>query len=74
MPKLHSSAGIVLIGCHAVREKDIADTGVPVITDIGNVRRSCGCWRRAWDFLYGSSGHAGVLLSLEWMISCPMGQ
>ena len=37
MPKLHSSAGIVLIGCHAVREKDIADTGVPVIADIGNV-------------------------------------
>ena len=74
MPELDSAAGIVFVGGHAVGEQDIADTGVPVITDIGNVRRGVGCRRRAWNVLYGSSGHAGVLLSLEWMISCPIGQ
>lgn len=74
MSKLDSAAGIVFIGRNAVGEQDIADTGVPVIADIGNIRRGDGFRCRAWDFLYGSGVHAGALLSLEWMISCPMGQ
>ena len=74
MSKLDSAAGIGIIGRNAVCEQDIADAGMPMIADIGNIRRGDGLRRRAWDFLYGSGVHAGALLSLEWMISCPMGQ
>lgn len=34
VPQLHSAAGVVVIGCNAVREQDIADAGMTVIADI----------------------------------------
>lgn len=74
MSKLDSATGIILIGRNTVCEQDIANTGMPMIADIRYIRQCCGCGRRAWYVLYGCSGHFGVLLSLEWMISCPMGQ
>lgn len=74
MSKLDSAASIIFIGRDAVGEQDIADAGMAMIADIGDIWCGSNCRRRAWNILCGCSDHAGVLLSLEWMISCPMGQ
>ena len=36
--KLYCALGIVLVGHHAVCQHDIADAGMPVVADVGNLK------------------------------------
>ena len=38
VPKLHCAFGVVLVGHHAVRQHDVADTGMPMVADVGNLK------------------------------------
>ena len=38
VPKLYCALGVVLVGHYAVRQHDIADAGMPVVADVGNLK------------------------------------
>lgn len=38
VPKLYCTAGVVIVGHHAVCQHDVADAGMPVVADVGNLK------------------------------------
>lgn len=55
--KFHCAFGVVLVGHHAVRQHDVADAGMPMVADVGNLKilrrnRLCGS-------LQCGDGHSG---------------
>ena len=57
MPKLYCAFGVVLVGHHTVRQHDIADAGMPVVADVGNLK-ILRCDRQCRSLQCGGS-HSG---------------
>ena len=57
VPKLYCALGVVLVGHHAVRQHDVADAGMTVVADVGNLK-ILRCDRQCRGLQCGG-GHSG---------------